>query len=94
MSEKPSSRKRHRWSLEPGDLVKVGYPMPEPTGFTGFRKVVEEQSLPAYGVILVTFSANVYEGSSAEILVNSEKVILDTKYLIRIDLDPDISSIS
>ena len=82
MSEKPSSRKRHRWSLESGDLVKV----------LRFGSCNNDE--PLLGVVLVIYSANVYEGSSAEVLVDSEKVILESKYLIRIQPDPDISVIS
>ena len=76
MGEIPSSRKRHRWSLERGDLVEVLRPE------------------RAFGVILVVYSANVYEGSSAEVLVGGTKVLIESKYLTRIDEDPDISAIS
>jgi hypothetical protein len=46
------------------------------------------------GIILTVYSANVYEGSSAEVLVEGQKILIESKYLIRIDEDPDISAIS
>jgi len=83
MGEKPSSRKRHRWSLEPGDLVRVINPRPP-----------LESSAHPIGMVLSIYSANVYEGSSADILVGRRKLWIETKYLIRIDPDSDISVIS
>jgi hypothetical protein len=79
MGEKPSSRKRHRWSLEPGDLV-------ETTGRW-------DRSRPV-GIILSVYSANVYEGSSAEVLIGGQRMLIESKYLVRIDPDPDISAVS
>jgi len=85
MDEKPSSRKRHRWSLEPGDLVRVSRrpPPPGPWGTVHQEYVI--------GVVLSTYSANVYEGSSADVLVEGQKMWLESKYLMRIDIDSEIS---
>ncbi len=79
MDEKPSSRKRHRWSLEPGDLVKAAGRW--------------DRSRPV-GIILSVYSANVYEGSSAEVLIDGSKMIIESKYLVRIGNVADIPVIS
>ena len=81
-NKKPSSRKRHRWSLEPGDLVKVIDHIRYAAAYPG------EEWKPMVGVVLTVYSANVYEGSSAEVLVASQRIHVESKFLIRIDRNP------
>ena len=78
LNKKPSSRKRHRWSIEPGDLVQVIPHM-------RYAAAAPKKNDAETGVVVSVYSANVYEGSSAEVLVSSRKMLVDTKYLIRID---------
>ena len=70
---------RKRWhELKPGDLVKV---LDAPRAYV-------------VGVVIYTYSANVYESSSAEILVDGRREHISTRYLSWIDPNPDISVIS
>jgi len=85
MNEKPSSRKRHRWSIEPGDLVRIS---------SGRAFGPSSRPDNMIGMVLTVYTANVYEGTSAEVLFPEEKMLIETRFLIRIDPDSDISAIS
>lgn len=62
----------------PGDLVAVH--MKYHT-----RHIIMDPKMAPTGVVLSVYASNVYEPSSAEILLNGNKCIVEQRYLTRIN---------